>query len=119
MKKNLLALPWLVLALTACTATPEHQHATSQGKVTTTAPSAQVLHFVGPMDLTIMLKSNDNFETAVMSDNSDRSFQMHSVPAASGVRMSNGQGVTIHFKNGDGTVELVQGKPISIQEFKQ
>ena len=116
MKKSLIALPLIVMALAACNAT---QPQTSTPPTSHAAASSQVLNFVGPMDLTITLQSNDNFETAIMNDNSDRQFQMRSVPAASGVRMSNGQGVTIHFKNGDGTVELVPGKPISIKEFKQ
>ena len=119
MKKLLLVLPLAVAALTACNATQGNKPATTPDATTAAAPNTQVLHFVGPMDLTLTLQSNDNFETAVLTDNSDRGFQMRSVPAASGVRMSNGQGVTIHFKNGDGTVELVPGKPIAIKEFKQ
>lgn len=82
------------------------------------AASAKVLHFVGPMDLTLSLQSSDNFATAVMTDNADRSFQMRGVPAASGLRMSDGKGVIIHFKNGDGVVELVPGTPIPIQQVR-
>jgi len=118
MKKHLFALPLIVIALTACNATQGAKHPTPKEKLVAVL-NTKVLHFVGPMDLTLTLKSRDNFETAVMTDNADRSFQMHSVPAASGVRMSNGQGVTIIFKNGDGTVELVPGKPIPIQEVKK
>ena len=114
MKKSLLALPLVVLALSACNATQHHSPANTPAAA---VPNTQVLNFVGPMDLTIRLESKDNFETAIMQDNSDRQFQMRSVPAASGIRMENGQGVSIHFKNGDGTVELVPGKPISIQAF--
>lgn len=118
MKKYLLALPLVVIALTACNATQGSKHPTTKEKVVAVL-NTKVLHFVGPMDLTLTLKSRDNFETAVMTDNADRSFQMRSAPAASGVRMIDGQGASIQFKNGDGVVELVKGKPISIQEVKK
>lgn len=83
-----------------------------------TATQQQVLHFTGPNDLTIELKSNDNFSTATMTDNSDRSFELKSAVAASGLKLANDDGVSIHFKQGDGVVEFVKGTPISITEFK-
>lgn len=118
MKKYLLALPLAVVALTACNATQGNQHTTPQAN-TVAVLNTKVLQFVGPMDLTITLQSRDNFESAVLTDNSDRSFQMRREPAASGVRMGNDQGVSIHFQNGQGTVELLQGKPLAIQEVKK
>jgi hypothetical protein len=117
--KYLLAFA-LMIGLNACTTTMQGPASnTAQNTEAATATQPQVLYFVGPMDLTLTLASQDRFETAVMTDNADRSFQMHVVPAASGLRMSNGKGVSIHFKNGDGTVELVEGKPISIREVKK
>ena len=71
------------------------------------------------MGLTIQLKSSDNFETAVMTDNSDRAMHLKAAIAASGVRLTNDDGVSIHFKNGEGVVELVKGKPINITEYKK
>ena len=117
--KYVLALAIVAIALTACTAIPSSPSAADQATPVAAAAHTQTLHFVGPMGLTVTLSSQDHFDTAVMTDNADRTFQMRAVPAASGVRMSNGRGVTIHFKNGDGTVEFVPGKPISIQEFKK
>lgn len=110
MKQFGLALSLAALALAGCNSAP--------GTRGTAAPS-QTLHFVGPMDLTIQLQTRDNFETAVMTDNADRRFQMKAVPAASGIRMTDGKNASIHFKNGEGVVEFVPGKPISVKEFKQ
>ena len=87
----------------------------------TTPPLAgaqQVLLFTGPMDLTIRLSTEDNFATASMTDNSDHTVQMRRVRSNRGVRLEDGEGVVIEFNNGEGTVELVPGKPIEIQEFR-
>jgi hypothetical protein len=78
-----------------------------------------VLHFAGPKNLWLTLTTQDTFQTAVMTDNTGRTFQMRIARAASGVRMSDGQGVTIHFKRGEGMVEFVEGQPIAIQEIAQ
>lgn len=88
-----------------------------------TAPAEQEIHFTGPNDLTIALKTTDNFETATLTDNSDQTYQLKRVVSGSGVRLANEAGVSIHFKNFDGlnegTVELVKDKPIEIKEFKK
>ena len=88
-----------------------------------TAQSEQEIHFTGPNDLTIALKTTDNFETAALTDNSDQTYQLKRVVSGSGVRLANEAGVSIHFKNFDGlnegTVELVKDKPIEIKEFKK
>lgn len=78
----------------------------------------QILHFTGPYDLTLTLKTKDNFATATMTDNSDRSFELKEAVSASGMKLANQDGVSIHIKNGEGVVELVPGKPINIKEFK-
>lgn len=78
----------------------------------------QTLRFVGPMDLAISLSTDDNFATAVMTDNSDRTLEMYSVPSASGVKLEDGEGATIHFKNGEGYVEFSPGNSIDIKEFR-
>ena len=71
------------------------------------------------MDLTVELKSSDNFETAEMTDNSGKVYHLKRAISGSGMRLANDDGVSIHFKAGDGVVELVPGKPISITEFKK
>lgn len=116
--KYVLAIPLIALALAGCNATQAPKPSSTKDKVVA-ALHTKVVHFVGPMDLTIKLKTTDNFETAVMTDNSDRTFQMKSVPAASGIRMTDGKGASIHFKKGEGVVELVKGRPIDIKEFKK
>ncbi len=105
------------LALTGCNSYPAHESALSASNVNTVVET-QVINFVGPMDLTIQLKSSDNFETAEMMDNSGKVHHLKQTVAASGVRLANDKGVSIHFKRGEGVVELVKGKPISITEYK-
>ena len=88
-----------------------------------TAQAEQEIHFTGPNDLTIALKTTDNFETAQLSDNSDKTHELKRVISGSGIKLANDHGVSIHFKGTDtgmqGTVELVKDKPIEIKEFKK
>nr|WP_174505589.1 hypothetical protein [Acinetobacter sp. Marseille-Q1620] len=133
--KYLLAVLFLSMALTACnsnstesTKTEDKTNdassvsdsstsnalATDQSNVTT----SQVVNFTGPNDLTIELKTSDNFETAEMTDNSDKTYHLKRVVSGSGVRLANDEGVSIHFKGSEGSVELVPGKPIEIKELK-
>lgn len=116
--KYLLGAILLGLALTGCTSTPQNE--VVQDKMTNNTPAnTQVIYFTGPMDLTLELKSSDNFETAQMTDNSGKNYHLKRAVSGSGVRLANDDGVSIHFKAGDGVVELVPGKPISITEFKK
>ena len=87
-------------------------------QVATSTPEVKVIHFTGPQDLTLELKSDDDFETAQLTDNSDQTYELKAVVSASGLKMANAEGVSIHFKNGEGIVELVKDKPIEIKEFK-
>ena len=116
--KNILGATLLTLALVGCTSTPTGT-VTQENTSNSHAAEAQVVHFTGPMDLTIELKSSDNFETAMMTDNSDRTFMLKSTPAASGMLMTDGKGVSIHIKGSEGVVEFVKGNPIQITEFKE
>ena len=118
MKQFGLALSLAALALAGCNSAPGTAAPADTVRIQAAAPN-QTLHFVGPMDLTIQLQTRDNFETAVMTDNADRSFQMKAVPAASGIRMTDGKNTSIHFKNDEGVVEFVPGKPIAVKEFKR
>ena len=114
--KYVLSSALMAIALMGCTATAPHTAA--QANISA-ASSAEVIHFVGPMDLTVTLASSDNFATATMTDNADRSFQLHRIDVPNGVRMANAEGVFIHFNRGEGIVQFVQGKPIDLREFKQ
>lgn len=107
---------------TALTATNTTANETATA-IDQTAQAAQEIHFTGPNDLTMILKTTDNFETAELSDNADQRYQLKRVVSGSGVRLANEAGVSIHFKNFDGvnegTVELVKDKPIEIKEFQK
>ena len=116
--KNALGATLVTLALVGCTSTPTGK-VTQENTSSNNAVETQVIHFTGPMDLTIELKSSDNFETAMMTDNSDRTFMLKSAPAASGMFMTDGKGVSIHIKGSEGIVEFVKDKPIQITEFKK
>ena len=115
---NLWPLALVGIALAACSAPQAPINGATQAGVHQ-VPSHQVLHFAGPKNLWLTLTTQDTFQTAVMTDNTGRTFQMRIARAASGVRMSDGQGVTIHFKRGEGMVEFVEGQPIAIQEVTQ
>ena len=115
---NLWPLALVGIALAACSAPQAPINSATQAGVHQ-VPSHQVLHFAGPKNLWLTLTTQDTFQTAVMTDNTGRTFQMRIARAASGVRMSDGQGVTIHFKRGEGIVEFVEGQPIAIQEITQ
>ena len=115
---NLWPLALVGIALAACSAPQAPINSATQAGVHQ-VPSHQVLHFAGPKNLWLTLTTQDTFQTAVMTDNTGRTFQMRIARAASGVRMSDGQGVTIHFKRGEGMVEFVEGQPIAIQEVTQ
>lgn len=116
--KPLLVSSLLALALVGCSTMSENK--APKENVSSTQPAqTQVINFTGPMDLVVTLKSSDNFETAEMTDNSDRVYKMKQVPAASGVRLESNDGASIHFKGSEGMVEFVKGKPIEIKEFKK
>jgi len=115
--KYFLSLTLLVLAMTGCTSSPKTE--TLQDKATSkTSADAQVLKFSGPNGLLIFLKSSDNFETALMTDNSGMVYRLKQTVAGSGIRLANNNGVSIHFKRGEGVVEFVKDQPISITEVK-
>lgn len=116
--KHLLGIALLGLAITGCA--PNQNEKVAQEKIVNNATqNIEVLYFTGPMDLTLELKSSDNFETATLTDNADQTYHLKQTVAGSGVRLANDDGVSIHFKGGEGVVELVKGKPISITEFKK
>lgn len=116
--KYIIGASLLTLALVGCNSSPT-QTTHPVESIPSTPSETQIINFVGPMDLTIQLKSSDNFETAEMTDNSGRVHHLKQTVAASGVRLANDQGVSIHFKRGEGIVELVKDKPISITEYKK
>lgn len=125
MRWLILSTPLLALIVTACgpSGTAEHAVPTATEQAanapTQSAPPArQTLHFVGPYDLTLVLATEDNFETATLTDNSDTTLLMHSVPAASGIRLEGPEGRVIHFKGDTGYVQYGSAEPIDIAIFR-
>ena len=109
--KYILGATFLAFGLMGCNS--NSNHGVSQEKVQSNAPAdTQVIYFNGPQDLTIELKSSDNFETAEMVD-------LKRAVSGSGILLSNDDGVSIHFKGGEGVLELVKDQPINITEFKK
>ena len=126
--KYLIALS-LICLLTACdngqkvsTTSQTHTQTQESNTQNSQVTLAQTIHFVGPNDLDLTLKTSDNFETATLTDNSDAQYELKSVISGSGIRLANDAGVQIHFKEtagaNEGFVELVKDKPIDIKEFK-
>lgn len=135
--KYILTASIFALALVGCTdkksdtQAPAVQESTSAvsnnienttASVENTADANQTINFTGPLDLTIILTTTDNFETAQLADNSDKTYALKQVVSGSGIKLANDDGVSIHFKNvngvQEGVVELVKGNPIEIKEFK-
>ena len=139
---SLAAAAWAAMALVACNPSKDNVTGSLPANVPTPvtpqAPSApvvppdpepgltaqpakgaqQILLFTGPMDLTIRLSTDDNFATAVMTDNSELALQMHRVRSGSGIRLENGEGVAIEFKNGVGTMEFSPDDVIDIEQYQ-
>lgn len=81
--KYLLGAALLGLAITGCTSNPKNE--VVQEKVVSNTPAeTQVINFTGPMDLTVELKSSDNFETAEMTDNSGKVYHLKRAISGSG-----------------------------------
>lgn len=117
--KYILGATFLAFGLMGCNSNSNNE--VSQEKVQSNAPAdTQVIYFInGPQDLTIELKSSDNFETAEMVDNSNTIYHLKRAVSGSGILLSNDDGVSIHFKGGEGILELVKDQPINITEFKK
>ena len=61
---------------------------------------------------------DDDFNTAVLKDDSGKSYDLKRERAADGIYMENKDGVSIHFKKGEGIVEFSKYKSIPITEVK-
>ena len=82
-----------------------------------TVSEAQVIYFVGEYDLAVQLTTKDNWETAELMDNSERVYNLKRESAASGTYLANSEGVSIHFKDGEGILILKDGNEIKVKEF--
>lgn len=120
--KKFLLVGLLAAGLVGCAQTQTTTKTTETQRETVKNKNEKVINFTGPYDLTIKLWTIDNFETAIMSDNSGKRYNLQQVPAANGIKLESSDGASIHFKqiNGknEGIVNLVPGKNISVTEFK-
>lgn len=64
------------------------------------------------------LKSSDNFETAILTDSEGKSYELKEAISGSGMKLEGKDGIYIHTKGEEGTLELIKGQPIDITEVK-
>ncbi len=118
MKKFLLA-GLLSFGLMGCVALDTNEK--TESAYSSNQDAQQVIHFNGPYDLVIELKTTDGFETATMTDNSGQERQLKRVVSGSGIKLEGADGASIHFKtfNGrnEGVLSMVPGRDISLIEF--
>ena len=90
----------------------------AQSEKTITKENAKTFYFVDEQGKKLSLSSNDDFNTAVLKDDSGKSYNLKRERAADGIYMENKDGVSIHFKKGEGIVEFIKYKSIPITEVK-
>lgn len=108
----------VALSLVGCSSNSTDKNV-EQNMSSNAMAESQVINFTGENGLAIELKSTDNFETATLSTNQGKTFTLKRASAASGIFMTDGSGASIHFKAGEGILELEKDKPIGITEVKK
>ena len=86
----------------------------AQSEKTITKENAKTFYFIDDKGKKLSLSSND----AVLKDDSGKSYNLKRDRAADGIYMDNKDGVSIHFKKGEGIVEFSKYKSIPITEVK-
>ncbi len=77
----------------------------------------QVLKFIDPDNIVIILKTTNNFETAELTDQRGIVYYLKRVKTKNGIRLENGN-TSIHFNSGSGILKIDQGRPIKVIEVK-
>ncbi|MCK4080984.1 hypothetical protein KTI59_06190 [Acinetobacter radioresistens] len=77
----------------------------------------QVLKFIDPDNIVIILKTTNNFETAELTDQRGIVYYLKRVKTKNGIRLENGS-TSIHFNSGSGILKIGQGHPIKVIEVK-
>jgi len=77
----------------------------------------QVLKFIDPDNIVIILKTTNNFETAELTDQRGIVYYLKRVKTKNGIRLENGN-TSIHFNSGSGILKIGQGRPINVIEVK-
>lgn len=75
----------------------------------------KALYFIGTSKLALELKSDDNFQTAVLSDGDGNKYHLLIVPSMKrGLYMKNSSGTSIHVKGERATVRLKNEDPVEV-----
>lgn len=77
----------------------------------------QVLKFIDPDNIVIILKTTNNFETAELTDQRGIVYYLKRVKTKNGIRLENGN-TSIHFNSGSRILKIGQGRPIKVIEVK-
>ncbi len=77
----------------------------------------QVLKFIDPDNIVIILKTTNNFETAELTDQRGIVYYLKRVKTKNGIRLENGN-TSLHFNSGSGILKIGQGRPIKVIEVK-
>ncbi|WP_151960826.1 MliC family protein [Acinetobacter bereziniae] len=64
------------------------------------------------------LQTTDNFATATLTDSEGHNYSLKEVPAGSGMRLEGENGVSIHSKGEEATIELAKDQSFSVKEVK-
>lgn len=64
------------------------------------------------------LQTTDNFATATLTDSEGQNYSLKEVPAGSGMRLEGENGVSIHSKGEEATIELAKDQSFSVKEVK-
>lgn len=97
--------------------------AASENSITnamTQSPVAQevIIKYQDKNKKTYELKTTDNFQTAVLVDSNGKTYDLKEVMAGSGMRLEGRDGIYIHTKGENATLELSKGKPVDIKALE-
>ena len=121
MKKLLLLSSFLtIIFVAACSV--KNKDTSTENEATTSAATndsnEKIIKYQTDDKKDFILKTNDNFTTAVLTDSDGNSYSLKEVPAGSGMRLEGENGVSIHTKGDDGTIELSKDKSFTVTEVK-
>ena len=95
---------------------------TEENKINENVTSEKVINFNGENNFKARLKTTDDFETAELKVNSDKTYNLKRVISGSGISLADERGASIHFKDYsgtiEGTIEITPGEVITIKESK-
>ena len=126
MKKLLLISSFLaVVFVVGCSAkdkdkatSPDNEASSSAVAVDTNESAEKTVKYETADKKQFTLKTSDNFVTATLTDSDGNNYSLKEVPAGSGMRLEGDNGVSIHSKGDEGTIELAKDKSFTVKEVK-